>query len=171
MVVHRGQREQTRVYLFYNSDLYFAKITFISSFPNYFQLKKKMSPESCWISTCHEWIYRGGCCNKMHRWIPSLCSFCRSKTITILPCSWDETFILLCTKFFSLSPFLAGKKKFISWTSPLWLIPQTFYLIGLRIKHLRRQVWRKVNYGVRSTENFQNDILKMSLPSLFSCLS
>lgn len=39
------------------------------------------------------------------------------------------------------------------------------FLPGLRTKHPCSQVWRKVNYGLRSTGNFQTDILKMSLPS------
>lgn len=39
------------------------------------------------------------------------------------------------------------------------------FLIGQRMKHPCSQVWRKVKCGLRSTENFQNGILKMSLPS------
>lgn len=66
--------------------------------------------------------------------------------------------------WFTVHYVLFARHKVYFWSFSAATNTTELFLIGLRIKYLCSQVWRKVNYGLRSTENFQNDILKMSLP-------
>lgn len=129
--------------------------------------KTTKSQEPRWVSSRPEWNiikmndcsnkYMGGCCDKTHRWVLCLGS---CVAITILPDSLEKTSELLCTLF-----LLETHCEVYFWSFSIATNTTELFLIGLRIKHLCSQVRRKVNYGLRSTENFQNDILKMSLPS------
>lgn len=75
---------------------------------------------------------------------------------------------------FGILPDSVGKKKTLNYSvcSKIGISEDSFaatniaelFLIGLRTKHLCSQVWRKTNYDLRLTENFENDILKMPLP-------